>query len=215
MDRHWLKPLLWQLWRTGGLGKNEAAMVRFLRSNRLDYSNLEALCTQGYITTSIRPPDVSYVPTERGLDLIMGDESELWRPRLEKLEYKNSESSTIQTALKLRALGISYEVINEVTGTNSFNLIEEYEFTVKQNARVNKEIQDFLSGATDFRNLSILVLFNGSPALVSALHRAHIYHLVKLLSCRSSDLSKLRNIGAVHLQRIKQRLDAFGEYLEP
>lgn len=215
MDRPWLRPLLWQVWRLGGIGPNEPPLIRFTRSHNVEQKDLEVVCKQDYLTlTGIRGGEVSYEVTDKGLDFVLKDETSLWKERLKDLVYVVEETSKVSLAKKLRSENIPYTVISTVIGKNAQVLLEDFEFKVKRTERVNLEIQKFLLGEVPFKELSIEVLFHKSPSISTALHQGFIHTLVKLLSNRSSDLIKKRGIGSMHVTRIKDRLELFGEYLE-
>lgn len=215
VDRFWLRPFLWQLWRLGSVGVNEMAFIRFLRSHCLDMPLIEGVCAQGYIETTICKPDVGYKLTSKGLDYVLEGETPIWKERLKGVLYKDPESPFITTAVKLRDAGVTLNVISDVIGRDAREVLDGYELELRLNARANAEIQSFLDGKLSLRDLNVYVIFNDSQVLTGALNKVRIHTLVELLGIRVSDLTRKRGIGYNHLTRIRERLESYGEVLEP
>ena len=163
----------------------------------------------------MRPPDVSYELTAKGLDLVLEDEEPKWRERLANIFYPDPTSEALEAALKLRAANVSLRIISDVTNRNAQDLLDNYDYEVKRNARVNAEIKEFVEGRSNLKSLSISPLYHTSPALINLMHKGQIYTLVELLSLRISDLYRKRGIGTNYIARIKSRLAEYDEYLEP
>lgn len=215
VDRYWLRPLLWQIWRLGGVGSNERPLIRFLQSHQLSFEILNHLCVQGYLETGVRPPDLSYELTEKGLDFVLEAEEPKWRERLVNVFYPDPVSEALEAALKLRTANVSLRIISDVTKRNAQDLLDNYDYEVKRNARVNAEIKDFVEGRSSLKVLSISPLFHTSPALINLMHKGQIYTLVELLGLRISDLYRKRGLGTNYISRIKDRLAEYDESLEP